>query len=59
MSDRLHETFIIDQQGVIREIDIGPRHWTGLDSLQALNKWLKVTPKPADAQQSDRGARKE
>ena len=52
------ETFIIDQQGVIREIGIGPRDWTSLDSLQALTKWLTVTPKAADAQQSDRGERK-
>ena len=52
------ETFIIDQQGVIREIVIGPRDWTRLDSLQVLTKLLNVTPKAADAQQSDRGARK-
>jgi hypothetical protein len=52
------ETFIIDQQGVIREIIIGPRDWTRLDSLQVLTKLLNVTPKAADAQQSDRGAKK-
>ena len=52
------ETFIIDQQGVIREIIIGPRDWTRLDSLQVLTKLLNVTPKAADAQQSDRGAEK-
>lgn len=52
------ETFIIDQQGVIREIVIGPRDWTRLDSLQVLTKLLNVTPKAADAQQSDRGAKK-
>ena len=44
--------------GVIRETVIGPRDWTRLDSLQVLTKWLNVTPKAADAQQSDRGARK-
>jgi peroxiredoxin len=39
------ETFIIDQQGVIREIVIGPRDWTRLDSLTVLTGLLKVTPK--------------
>ncbi|MEQ1562490.1 MAG: TlpA disulfide reductase family protein, partial [Nitrospiraceae bacterium] len=52
------ETFIIDQQGVIREIVIGPRDWTRLDSLQVLTKLLNVTPKAADAQSLDGGARK-
>jgi hypothetical protein len=52
------ETFIIDQQGVIREMVIGPRDWTRLDRLQVLTKMLNVTPKAADAQQLDRGARK-
>lgn|SRR5512147_489052 len=42
------ETFIIDQQGVIREIVIGPRDWTRLDSLQVLTKLLNVTPKAAE-----------
>ncbi len=41
------ETFIIDQQGIIREIIIGPRDWTRLDSLQVLTKLLNVTPKAA------------
>ena len=41
------ETFIIDQQGIIREIVIGPRDWTRLDSLQVLTKLLNVTPKAA------------
>ena len=49
---------IIDEQGVIREIGIGPRDWTSLDSLQVLTKWLNVTSKAADAQQSVRRARK-
>jgi peroxiredoxin len=39
------ETFIIDQQGVIREIVIGPRDWTRVDSLKVLVDLLKVTPK--------------
>ncbi len=39
------ETFIIDQEGVIREIVIGPRDWTRLDSLPVLMQLLKVTPK--------------
>jgi cytochrome c biogenesis protein CcmG, thiol:disulfide interchange protein DsbE len=39
------ETFIIDQQGIIQEIVIGPRDWTRLDSLQILTKLLNVTPK--------------
>jgi len=39
------ETFIIDQEGVIREIVIGPRDWTRLDSLTVLVDLLKVTPK--------------
>ena len=51
------ETFITDQQGVIRETVIGPRDWTRLDSLQVLTKLLNVTPKVADGQQSGRGAR--
>jgi peroxiredoxin len=41
------ETFIIDQQGIIREIIIGPRDWTRLDSLQVIAKLLNVTPKAA------------
>jgi hypothetical protein len=41
------ETFLIDQDGIIREIVIGPRDWTRLDSLQILTKLLNVTPKTA------------
>ena len=52
------DTFITDQQGVIRETVIGPRDWTRLDCLQVLTKLLNVTPKAADVQQSGRGARK-
>lgn len=43
------ETFIIDQQGVIREIVIGPRDWTRIDSLPVITKLLNVTPKTVDA----------
>ena len=43
------ETFIIDQEGVIREIVIGPRDWTRLDSLNVLTNLLKVTPKTVKA----------
>lgn len=41
------ETFIIDQQGVIREIIIGPRDWTRIDNLKTLTTLLNVTPKTA------------
>jgi hypothetical protein len=44
--------------GPIREIVLGPRDWMRLDSLQVLTKLFNVTRKAADAQQSDRGARK-
>ena len=50
------ETFIIDRDGVIREIVIGPRDWTRLDSLEILTKLLNVTPKAVDTQSLDRGA---
>ena len=50
------ETFIIDRDGVIREIVIGPRDWTRLDSLEILTKLLNVTPKAVDVQSLDRGA---
>ncbi|MBD0316336.1 MAG: TlpA family protein disulfide reductase, partial [Nitrospiraceae bacterium] len=41
------ETFIIDQEGVIREIVIGPKDWTRVDNLKTLMALLKVTPKTA------------
>lgn len=41
------ETFIIDQEGIIREIVIGPRDWTRLDSLETITKLLNVSPKAA------------
>lgn len=50
------ETFIIDQEGIVREIIIGPRDWTRLDSLQVLTSLLKITPKAVDGG-ADRHAR--
>jgi peroxiredoxin len=41
------ETFIIDREGIIQEIVIGPRDWTRIDNLQVLTKLLNVTPKTA------------
>ena len=41
------ETFLIDQQGVIREIIIGPKDWTRVDNLKTLTTLLNVTPKTA------------
>jgi peroxiredoxin len=39
------ETFIIDQQGIVREIIIGPKDWTRVDNLKTLMTLLNVTPK--------------
>jgi hypothetical protein len=50
------ETFIIDQRHHPR--DYYRRVTDETDSLQVLTKLLNVTPKAADAQQSDRGAKK-
>jgi len=41
------ETYIIDQQGVLREKVIGPRDWTLLDNLQVITGLLKAGPKSA------------
>ena len=41
------ETFIIDQDGVIREIIIGPKDWTRIDNLKTLTTLLNVQPKTA------------
>ncbi len=41
------ETFIIDQQGVIREIITEPKGWTQVDKLKTLTTLLNVTPKTA------------
>ena len=43
------ETYIIDQQGVLREKVIGPRDWTILDNLQTLTGLLKAGVKSARA----------
>jgi cytochrome c biogenesis protein CcmG, thiol:disulfide interchange protein DsbE len=50
------ETFIIDQQGVIREIIIGPKDWTRVDNLKTLTTLLNVTPKTARAARDAGGA---
>ena len=52
------ETFIIDQQGIIQEIVIGPRDWTRIDSLQVLTKLLNVTPKTAESWLGEAGERR-
>ncbi len=49
------ETFIIDREGIIREIVIGPRDWARLDSLQILTKLLNVTPKAAGIEREPAG----
>jgi peroxiredoxin len=38
------ETYIIDQQGILREKVIGPRDWTQLDNLRVINELLKTGP---------------
>lgn len=43
------ETYIIDQQGVLREKVIGPRDWTILDNLQTITGLLKAGVKSAQA----------
>jgi cytochrome c biogenesis protein CcmG/thiol:disulfide interchange protein DsbE len=41
------ETYIIDQQGVLREKVIGPRDWTVLDNLKNITAMLKNGSKSA------------
>ncbi len=44
------ETYIIDQEGVLREKIIGPRDWTRLDNLQVVTQLLDArakSPQPA------------
>lgn len=41
------ETYIIDQQGILREKIIGPRDWTLLDNLQTITALLKSGSTPA------------
>lgn len=43
------ETYIIDQQGVLREKIIGPRDWTRLDNLKVLTQLLKPVEKAAQS----------
>lgn len=43
------ETYIIDQQGILREKVIGPRDWTRLDNLKVLTHLLKPGEKAAQA----------
>ena len=43
------ETYIIDQQGILREKVIGPRDWTMLDNLQVVTQLLKAGSKSVRA----------
>lgn len=43
------ETYIIDQEGILREKVIGPRDWTMLDNLQVLTQLLRSGSKSAQA----------
>jgi cytochrome c biogenesis protein CcmG/thiol:disulfide interchange protein DsbE len=43
------ETYIIDQEGTLREKVIGPRDWTRLDNLQILTQLLKQGSKAAQS----------
>jgi len=52
------ETFIIDREGIIREIVIGPRDWARLDNLQVITKLLNVTPKAAGERETNETSRK-
>jgi cytochrome c biogenesis protein CcmG/thiol:disulfide interchange protein DsbE len=46
------ETYIIDQQGVLREKVIGPRDWTVLDNLKTITGLLKNGTKGLEATSS-------
>jgi cytochrome c biogenesis protein CcmG, thiol:disulfide interchange protein DsbE len=46
------ETYIIDQQGVLREKVIGPRDWTVLDNLKVITGLLKNGSKGHEATSS-------
>ncbi len=52
------ETFLVDQQGIIREIVIGPRDWTRLDNLKVLTQLLKPGEKAAQTSPTSSGAPK-
>ena len=43
------ETYIIDQQGILREKVIGPRDWTMLENLQVVTQLLKNGTKSVQA----------
>lgn len=43
------ETYIIDQQGILREKVIGPRDWTMLENLQVVTQLLKTGTKSVQA----------
>lgn len=43
------ETYIIDQEGILREKVIGPRDWTLLDNLKIITGLLKTAPRSAQA----------
>ena len=43
------ETYIIDQQGILREKIIGPRDWTVLDNLRTITRLLKSSSNPVPA----------
>jgi len=43
------ETYIIDQQGILREKVIGPRDWTRLDNLEMVTALLKGAVQSAQA----------
>ena len=44
------ETYIIDQDGILREKIIGPRDWTVKESMAAIVQLLKKQPKSAKAE---------
>ncbi|GMV50497.1 TlpA family protein disulfide reductase [Nitrospirales bacterium NOB] len=50
------ETYIIDQQGILREKVIGPRDWTRLDNLKVLTQLLKPGEKAARLTPSQDGS---
>ena len=52
------ESLVADRVVDLRRLHPCSHDWARLDSLQGLTRWRNVTPKVADAQQSDRGATK-
>lgn len=47
------ETYVIDQQGILREKVIGPRDWTVLANLETITRLLKNGSTSADISASD------